>query len=442
MALKRDSFYTLSSSIEFQGPSRSRLETLADPATVGIAHTPHVPGTPNSARGLAAVRTLIESAIEQSRCDLVSLVKDKTVLIKPNLVRPHIAPNCNTTTDTRVVKAMATITRDAGAKRILVGENPGCGLSSRYAFRTSGLKKTLDRLGIEICYLDRAEMVRVINSRGRVFRDVILPKPILDADVIISLPKLKTHMHTLISVGIKNLCGLIIDEQRLIFHRQDINQKIVDLLHLVTPDLTVVDAIWPTEGQAPLFGKPIEDFNCIVAGQDVVSVDVICAQLMGINPREVAMIRLADFEGHGQGDPDKICVEGTPVDELKRSFERPVISSAGCFQNIISIEGGACSGCLSSLRHSLDRLSYDGILERIPPLTVYVGKPMPNQSSLEAWEGQLWLFGNCSVEISLKNNGNLSPSNFLQGCPPHVFDFYKRIRNKHSKLLTNSTQNG
>ncbi len=434
--MKKEPFTVRETAAELFIHSAVKRAPARNSSTVGVAHFSQIPGTPDSTdiNGLVSVRTLVERAIKSSRCDFLSLVKNKCVFLKPNLVRPNISPNSNTTTDTRVIEALAELTRDAGAKQVIVGEKPGVGITSRYVFRVSGLKKRLGSLGIDICYLDQAEMVKVANPKGRIFRHVILPRPVLEADLIINLPKMKTHMHTLISAGIKNLCGLIMDEQRLLFHRQDINQKIVDLLHIVKPALTVVDAIWPTEGQAPLFGKPVRDFNCVVAGEDVVSVDVVCARLMGIDPKEVAMIRLADFEGHGQANEELISVEGASVQELKRNFERPVLSSAGCFRNIISIEGGACSGCLSSLRHSLDRLSLEGILQGLPTLTVYVGKPMPNSPSLETWEGELWLFGNCSVDISLNNNRKMTASNFVQGCPPHVFDFYKRIKSKRSAL--------
>jgi hypothetical protein len=100
----------------------------------------------------------------------------------------------------------------------------------------------------------------------------------------------------------------------------------------------------------------------------------------------------------------------------------------GVYPRVQVIEGGACRGCLSALRHSLDRLAFEGLLDRLPEITVYLGVPLPNRETLSDWRGDLWLFGNCASDVLFYPVEQRQQPHFLQGCPPFVLDFYHRLR--------------
>lgn len=400
-------------------------------SVVYIGHRNYIGEAPNefTHKSLDVIYDLVREVIS-GVVDLEKLVKGKSVVIKPNLVRPYLDLIPATITDPRVIIAVVQLSLRAGARSVFVAENPGYKFSSRAAFVSAGLDQLLPKEA-KLVSLDEepAEVVHIPN--GQVLCSVKIPKIILDADVLINLAKLKTHMHTLVSLGIKNLHGLVYDEERLIYHRNDINHKLVDLLRVVYPSLTILDGIWALEGQAPLCGKPVKDMNVIIAGTDIVAVDSVGSYLMGISPFEVTAIRIAFQYNFGTANLNDIEVRGTPLNTVTRNFLRPIVSSAGVYKNINVIEGGACLGCLSALRHSLDKLSFEQKLERLPLVTIYVGKPMPNAQNLWNFKknnkNDLWLFGNCSIELTAQENIRQASPKIVYGCAPHVYDLYNSI---------------
>ena len=396
---------------------------------VGLAHAVigEAPDTYTQA-GLAAVTALVERAVAAC-CDLPALVGGKSVFLKPNLVRPNPASPRSVVTDERVILAMVRLLARAGARSVAVGDNPGWGLSLLEA--TAGLSGFLRRLeaeGARLVAFDAQPPVPVPNPGAFLFDPVPLPRAVLEAEVYINLPKMKTHVHTLVTLGIKNQYGLILDDNRMPFHRNDINLKIVDILRAIRPHLTVVDGLWAVQGQAPLSGSSLPDMNVVVAGADVCAVDTVCADLMGIAADEVAMLRLARQEGLGETDLAAIDVVGDDPGRCRRRFTRPVLSSMGAYPAVRVIEGGACQGCQSALRHALDKLASEDGFAAGTPHTVYLGVPMPQAVNLRNVPGQLWCFGACAAPLAfdVRRPGNVA--RFVAGCPPHILDFYKAYK--------------
>jgi uncharacterized protein (DUF362 family) len=395
---------------------------------VGISYRKVVPENPAkySERSLSLIQSMLDEAIGYT-INLTKLVKHKTVFIKPNLVRPNPIELPAITTDVRVILSLVRLLHDAGAKTIQVGENPGYKLAAREAFALAGLDKSLPKYGAKPVYLDEEPAIRIKVPEATVMHEMDLPRPALDAEVFINLPKMKTHMHTLVTLGIKNLHGLIYDYERLLFHRNDVGFKVVDILRAVRPQLTIIDGIMAMEGQAPLSGRTISDMNTIIAGTDPVAVDTIGTAVMGIAPDEVVTNRIAAQGNLGIAELAKIKVKGTPIKKVQRHFKRPIISSVGMFKNVMVIEGGACNGCLSALRHTLDKLHHEKKLDSMTPITVYVGIPMPNVTNIEQWTGDIWLFGNCAVNLFAQEKIRNAKPKIVLGCAPHIFDLYKMI---------------
>ncbi len=394
---------------------------------VAVCHAKRIVGSPQdfSKESVDSVTELVKKAVFAS-CDLRKIVTGKKVLIKPNLVRP-IPNKLSTITDPRVIRAVALLTIEAGATKVVVGEKPGYRLFARSVFETAKIGELLKDLDVKMSFFDEEECSEVDIPNARVFNRIRVPKVVLDSDVLINLPKMKTHMHTLVSLGIKNLHGLTMDDQRLFYHRNDVNYKIVDILRLKKPALTVTDGIWPMEGQAPHYGETVKDFNVVVAGTDVVATDAVTCSIMGIEPYEVDAIRIAHMEGLGCGDLKRIEIVGEKPEAVRRHFKRGCISSAGVFPNVLCVEGGACLGCLSAIRHSLDRLSHEGKLERLKKITIYTGKPMPETPAMTNCEGDLWLVGNCASELLFTQHGGKKRGNIIPGCAPYVSDLYDAL---------------
>lgn len=396
---------------------------------VCLAHRDKVPETPvvYTDLSLNLIYEMLKEAV-LGACDFSSMVRGKTVFIKPNLVRPNPTQLPAVTTDPRVVMGMIRLAQEIGAAKVQVGENPGFQYNSRAAFEDWGVRETLENMGAEIIYLDEDTPVEVSNPTGRVMMKMKLPQSVLQADCFINIPKMKTHMHALVTLGIKNLHGLVFDESRLMFHRNDIAQKIVDIYRVAKPHLTVIDGLWAMEGQAPLSGGVIPDMNLLAAGTDTVAVDSVCSELMMIAPEEVDAIRIAGWEGLGVNNLEEINITGADPKPIQKRFKRPVLSGSGVYPNLLCIEGGTCKGCLSAMRHALDKLNRDGLLEKIPPFTIYVGVPMPNVKNLQNSVGDIWIYGNCAVNVMQQDGIREKHPHFIYGCAPHIFDLYALLK--------------
>ncbi len=405
---------------------------------VYISYHKEIPETPvkYSQKSLSIITEMVKDAL-YAVCDFASLVKGKSVFMKPNLVRPNPHEIPGITTDPRVLIALIRLSKEAGAVRVMVGENPGYKLPSETAFELSEMQEDLEKAGAEIIYLDKDEIVRVANPDGRILREMSLPKTVLEADFFINVPKMKTHMHTLATLGIKNLHGLLFDEERLMFHRNDISYKVVDIYRAIPPHLTVIDGIWAMDGQAPLSGSTIKDMNVIITGQDIVATDSVACETMMIAPEEVDTNRIAHWEGFGEMDLNNIDIKGAKISEVQRRFRRPVLSAAGIFENILAIESGTCRGCLSAMRHALDKMDRDGLLTQLPPLTFFVGIPMPNTPNLQNPAGDVWVFGNCAVNVLQQEHVRNANPHVIYGCAPHIHDLYKELKKVY---LTDSVE--
>ncbi len=408
------------------------MERAITPPVVAIAKAEHVGESP-AAYTDASLKTIKDLTAEvlSLATDLPALVGGKTVLIKPNLVRPNPKNPYAVVTDERVLFALVELLKDAGARELWIGDNPGYGLPLSEALAQLGdFKQRLAGYGARLRFFDEEEKVAVENPEATLFDRMVLPKSLLDAEVYINLPKMKTHMHALVTLGIKNQYGLILDDQRMFFHRNDLHVKITDILRKVRPQLTLVDGVIAAQGQAPLSGSVVPDMNTLIAGEDVVAVDTVATSCMGIHPMEVAMLRLCRQEGLGETDVNNIDIRGKAIAEVLRPFTRPVISPQGAYDEIQCIEGGACYGCLSALRHSLDKLASEGLLEGNPIQTVYVGKPMPDMVNLKQTRGPLWCFGGCAAELIFSHTDRKPLGRFIPGCPPHILEFYKAYKSQ------------
>lgn len=272
-----------------------------------------------AAAGLAAgpaVRELLgpRAAVfvaRASRCDgsLVGIIRDglkatglmpeelrgRTVLLKPNLVEPdRNLPHL--TTHPAVVRATAEVFRAWGS-RVVVAEGPGHVRDTELALVESGLSEPLAEDRLPFVDLNYEDVVWTEN-RGRQSRldGFHLPRSVVDADLIVSLPKLKTHHWTGVTAAMKNLYGILPGLQygwpKNVLHHAGIPETVFDILATAPPTVAVVDAIQCMEGDGPILGTA-RDLGCLIVGRNLPAVDATACRLMELDPRGVPYLAMA-----------------------------------------------------------------------------------------------------------------------------------------------------
>lgn len=224
-------------------------------------------------------------------------VKGKKVLLKPNFVGAdsHGAAN----THPAVVAAARECFLHLGATSVLVGEGPALERDTEAILETIGLREYLGSL--EDAFVDlNVDEVRLVSLRTRASRlkKLYLPASVLQADVIVSMPKLKTHHWTGVSLSLKNMFGIVPGRcygwPKNILHWAGISRSILDLNSTVRPDFAIVDGITGMEGDGPLEGQP-KECGILVMGNDPVSVDSTCVRAMGLLPERVGHLERASL---------------------------------------------------------------------------------------------------------------------------------------------------
>lgn len=236
------------------------------------------------------------------------------VLIKPNyVVAKH--PSTGITTDSRVVESLIEFVKSCGVKDIVVGEG-GAGDTER-AFNVVGIRDITARQKVRLVNLNQDSRVNVEVPQPLALEEVGIAKTALESTCIISVPKLKVHHIALVTLCMKNLMGLILPKS--IMHSQ-INEKIVDLSSLFRDKvkINVVDGLVGAELDE-VYGSPVK-MNLIIAGRDMVAVDSVATAVMGIDPRNIKYLRLAEERGLGVSNLKEIEVFGENIEEVKKKF--------------------------------------------------------------------------------------------------------------------------
>ena len=309
---------------------------------------------------MVRVRESVEDAVREAvglLGGIESFVEPgESFLVKPNLFTVKSAEK-GATTDPRVLMTIAELIKEAGAKPV-VGECPATGSYARpgVVFDGLGIRKLCDEAGVEINLLDHEEPVRVINPDGEILKEVWFPKFALECAGIVSVPKLKTHVLTALTCGVKNLFGLQQGGTKAHHHVQTGNDSerfsrlLVDIYQAIRGQvrLNVVDAVVAMEGEGPNTGDPV-DLGVIIAGVDAVAVDLVGAALMGWDPMEVGTNFIAAERGLGPSSLGEVEVVGTPISEVARPFRKPQIHLDGqMFLDVrmpIECDPDECTSC-------------------------------------------------------------------------------------------------
>ncbi len=364
----------------------------------------------------AAVRQAIDLA--GGFADLIK--PDSRVVVKPNLAR--LAPSASgAVTDARVTEAVTKAVLDLNpasvtiAEGTAVGYDDGC-LSTEEVYRLSGTDAVAQRLGVPCVYLNRDEAVPVEVPSPLAMDRILIARSILDADVLISVPVLKTHPRCNATIALKNLWGCVPGTEKRAGHMLGINGALVDLLSVLRPTYSIVDATVAAEG----FWRVPQDsrvMGLILAGDDAVAVDVVGCALMGIDPESVFYLReIMRRDGLITGLQD-IQVVGESVSDHAEQFKQSFDLFMEGFPDVNVVYGPSfCGGCVAELVSALNHIRDAGYGERLKGLTLVLGGP---EEEFERTEKMAFI-GECSVDLAEGAPG-------IGGCPPDEDGVFEAI---------------
>ena len=220
-------------------------------------------------------------------------VRGKTVVLKPNLVDYASGDAINT--HPLLILAAAESFRRLGAKSVLVAEGPGHQRDTQLVLSQSGYQQSLRDEMIRFIDLNRDHLIRTpLRSRYMGMRDLWLPRTVLEADFLVSMPKIKTHHWAGVTLSMKNMFGIVPGARygwpKNILHWMGIQESILDLCATVPVRFVIADGIVAMEGNGPLNGTP-RPLGRIVLADDPVAADATCARLMGFEPSRIVHIR-------------------------------------------------------------------------------------------------------------------------------------------------------
>lgn len=249
-------------------------------------------------------------------------VQGKSVLLKPNFVEPDSEGVINT--NPVVIRAAREAFLRMGAKSVIVAEGPG------HERDTEGIVEVL-RLRDFIGPLDRAfvdlntdEVCEVpTRTQASKLKSLSLPKTVLGADFVVSMPKMKTHHWVGITLSLKNMFGIVPGScygwPKNILHWAGISKSILDINGTVRPDFAIVDGIVGMEGNGPVQGSA-KAAGVLVAGDDPVAVDATCARIMGLAPERIDYLKRAALL-LGNMQEEKIQQVGESIARMRKPFE-------------------------------------------------------------------------------------------------------------------------
>ena len=263
----------------------------------------------------------------------------KRVVLKPNLVEYREAKAINT--DPRVIDAVIQLCKKEGAAEIVVAEGPGHWRNVQFLVKECGLGAVLEKHGVKFVDLNHDEPVKMTNL-GRLtgLEYLYLARTVVEAEVFISLPKLKTHHWAGATLSLKNLFGTLpgicYGWPKNELHWRGIPNSIVDIACTRTPHFAIVDGIVGMEGDGPLHGTA-KHVGALIMGADLVAVDATCCRLMKLPPERLPTLVYAALKRLGRLKESEIPQLGEPIDALATEFELPPLVD----KNLLSLADAA-----------------------------------------------------------------------------------------------------
>lgn len=333
------------------------------------------------------------------------------VLIKPNLVAPGTHRLSGAITRYEICKTIADKVKELGAEPV-IAESSAAGVDTEKVIEFGHYNKLREQ-GYEVVDLKRSKRQKISIDTGKIVQSLESWELVAKADVIVSVPIMKTHDQTDVTLSMKNLKGLIQDPQKKKFHTLGVFEGVVDIIECLKPRLTVIDGTVGQEGLGPVFGSPVE-LGVVVASKDLVAADAVTSAVMGYEkPEEVKITRIANERGLGEAYLEKIEVVGETIDSVKHRFKRASeVEIEGVPPFTLIDHEGACTGCRTTIISAIMDMKADKIEHLLEGKTIVIG-PLPEEElPKDVKKEDLVLMGICTRH--LKDYGT-----YVKGCPPN-----------------------
>jgi len=263
----------------------------------------------------------LEAVIYESLLEFALPVKDKVVLLKPNFV--GLDPLGVMNTHPAVIAAACESFLRLGASEVLIGDGPAMDRDTEAILESVRLRefvRSSERKFVDL-NTDDVECVPLTTKASRL-KELYFPRTVLGADLVVSMPKLKTHHWAGVTLSLKNMFGIVPGScygwPKNILHWAGIDNAILDINAAVPPDFAIVDGIVGMEGNGPIQGTP-KACGALIFGDDPVAVDATCCRLMGLLPERVKYLAAAGtMLGHVR--VDRIQQLGERVEALRTKF--------------------------------------------------------------------------------------------------------------------------
>jgi uncharacterized protein (DUF362 family)/NAD-dependent dihydropyrimidine dehydrogenase PreA subunit len=260
--------------------------------------------------------------------------RGKRVLLKPNMLGPYPREK-GITTHPSPIRSLVKALKKRGAT-CWVGDNPGLSgyAANERCARVSGILEAADG-----GYVNFARETVQVPLKSPFLKKVVLSKAVLDADLLINVPKFKTHVQTRITGAVKNMFGILAGAEKARVHfavprPRQFSEALVDIYQVRVPDLTIMDAVVGMEGNGPS-GKELRFIGKVLASPNGVLVDGLMAAMMGIPAKDVDHLAIAGQRGLGEIDPARMEIRGS-WESLKKFKTSIPFASRGWFGTLLN----------------------------------------------------------------------------------------------------------
>jgi len=367
--------------------------------------------------------TDVEALVQQA-IDLVggigSIVKPgATVVIKPNAGHVGI-PGSSVNTTPEVVTAVINAVKKAKPGTIILAESSAVGCDTMECLDVSGIRKAAEDAGVDDIRDIKCDpdLVRVrVPEPSSSIKHFDLPRFLLDADNLINVPVFKCHVSMVFTCAMKNLKGVVQDHSHYVMHTTNLAGAMMDLGDLLQDKtFTIADLYRPMEGFGPHAGTPVE-FDCIVAGRDLVAVDATACRMVGLPLEKVEYFDAALAKGLGRFAEADIEVRGEAIDDVMRQLYIPYLDGFGAFPEYDFHVKAACSTCQGLTAFTMSKLKALGEYDRNAGAHVVLGRHKDTPKELLDGE-PVFLMGDCTLTLKKRLDEAGVTSFYVHGCPP------------------------
>jgi len=251
-------------------------------------------------------------------------VKNKKVVIKPNLVEYSAERPINT--DVRLAGALVQFFQELGAREVIIAEGSGHRRDTEAVWKKVGYFDLKNKFNVRLIDLnyDNLHAIKTRSYKDSLIKHLFLPETILTSDLIVSVPKMKTHHWAGITLSLKNMIGVVPGMKygwpKNIIHWNGIEKSIIEINATIRSHYTVVDGIIGMEGDGPIMGSP-KKVGAIIMGHNALSVDATAARIMGIEPAQSTYFQAAHVNKLGSLKAEDITLTASRIDDFKTDFK-------------------------------------------------------------------------------------------------------------------------